>query len=142
MYASKEGESDDLIIQNLISENSIKSEEEPKGLRRIPSNKLLTKNIQTTAEKVRFKKKFDELQDNLIENMSCYDQNLKLKLQMNLDLVNRDQQIWKDIPIKTDMYGQSYKTFSDPDLSQIVERMQRILIRLQIEPYHHAQKAI
>ena len=60
----------------------------------IQSSLLLYKQSLTSDEKVKFQKRISEVQNELIENLFMFDENLKLKLQMNLDLIQQDYQIW------------------------------------------------
>lgn len=53
----------------------------------IQSSLLLYKQSLTSDEKVKFQKKISEVQNELIESLFMFDENLKLKLQMNLDLI-------------------------------------------------------
>ena len=60
----------------------------------IQSSLLLYKQSLTSDEKAKFQKRISEVQNELIENLFMFDENLKLKLQMNLDLIQQDYQIW------------------------------------------------
>ena len=48
---------------------------------------MLFKKNMTVEETVRFQKKFTELMNTMIEGMKEFDDNLKLKMQMNVDMV-------------------------------------------------------
>lgn len=55
---------------------------------------MLYKKNMTLEESARFHKRFNDLMNTMIESMKEFDDNLKLKMQMNIDMVWQDQRIW------------------------------------------------
>ena len=48
----------------------------------------------TIDENLFFQKKFKELMINMIDNTKEFDDNLRLKMQMNIDMIWQDQRLW------------------------------------------------
>ena len=57
---------------------------------------LHTPNLQGGDNINRANKKWMELQTVMIQNMRAFDEDLKLKLSMNIDAINQDLEKWND----------------------------------------------
>lgn len=145
-------------IERLLGYRTANATEEEKrrSLARVPSDELLTRKTHKAKDKMRFDAQFDQLMTDLVSNMSIFDKNLKLKIQMNIDLIQQDAQVWqnqymhylnelqaqKHQEVTEDMLVAPYQKKSEAQLQNMLETMQEIVKKLKTEPLHHDLKAV
>ena len=104
-YGKKEVVINDLINDNLkkkgaASKGQILGKMFSQGLLHqkvnLETEYLVNKKSLNQEEHERLSKKINDIQNELIEGMSHFDDNLKLRLQMNVDLVSQDQEVWHE----------------------------------------------
>lgn len=84
-------------INELIAKNresmASKNPRSP-SLSRVNSDKLLSTPNLSGENAERAKKKWLHVQQNIISNMKAFDEDLKLKLTMNIDAIQQDHDVW------------------------------------------------
>lgn len=107
---------------------------------------LLSKKVLSAEEKALFQRRFGDLQAQMIDNMQVFDDTLKLKIMMNLDIVNQDKALWeklaKRLTARSPHLKPAYAVGCDQELLDMVEAMQGILAKLHVEPTHQAMKEV
>lgn len=96
-------------------------------------NELVLKRTMTAEEKGRFLKKFREMQQELMANMSKFDDDIKLKLMVNLDLVMQDATVW--LRNQASDRGE-FMQKADRNLAETEVKLRKLLTQLHIEPTH------
>ena len=121
---------------------------------------LINKKSLNSQEYEKLSKKINEIQNELIEGMSHFDENLKLRLQMNVDLVSQDQEVWQEkmkrfaLNIKNNLKTEELKKLNDDQLrppyltncdvsiKNNIERMWKVVAKLKIDPLHQPPKPV
>ena len=93
------------------------------------------------------------LQKEILEGLSCFDQSLKLKIQMNIDTIQQDMAAWKEKKMlhiaevqgstkNKDQISKSelqpdFEKYADPELAHMIGQLNDILMRIQVSATHH-----
>ena len=138
-----------LICQGLLNKND-----------NLQTEHLINKKSLNKDEYQRLSQKMNEISNELIEGMSHFDENLKLKLQMNVDLISQDQAVWlekmqkyhqnirsnlKESDYKkltSDQLSPPYFTNCDQSIKNNIEKLWKIVAKLKIDPFHQDLKPV
>lgn len=91
--------------------------------------------------------------------MSCFDETLRVKIQMNVDMISQDLNLWNKqqqnfaaqvkeshkhsaIQLKEDDLLPEFVKNEDKTAKEMIENMRKLIFRINTEPRHHEMKPV
>ena len=87
---------DKTSVDDLLSEGDDDKKCPKKRLMRAKTGQLLQLKVRKDIDKSRYSQNLFKFMNGLIDNLSCFDDSLKLKIQMSLDIIQQDFAIWQE----------------------------------------------
>ena len=101
--------------------NLVKNKKQQLQLSKSPQKKLFVQKKILTEEDILFEREihqFNEAMGDMITNMSHFDENMKLKLQLNLNLIEQDYIVWNQ---------HDQEAEGDQNLQEVINSLKKII---------------